>query len=67
MNQLITITQNENKDQVVSGRELHEFLVSQNYLIIFGLKEWQNMDLLKTLDFIGFEQKSYKLRRSSKC
>ncbi len=26
MNQLITITQNENNDQVVSGRELHEFL-----------------------------------------
>ncbi|MCT4431445.1 phage antirepressor Ant, partial [Lactococcus cremoris] len=24
MNQLITITQNENNDQVVSGRELHE-------------------------------------------
>lgn len=23
MNQLITITQNENNDQVVSGRELH--------------------------------------------
>ena len=26
MNQLITITQNENNDQVVSGRELHDFL-----------------------------------------
>ncbi len=30
MNQLITITQNENNDQVVSGRELHEFYRSKN-------------------------------------
>lgn len=30
MNQLITITQNENNDQVVSGRELHEFLGVKN-------------------------------------
>ena len=36
MNQLINITQNENNDQVVSGRELHEFLeVGTRYSIWF--------------------------------
>lgn len=36
MNQLISITQNENNDSVVSGRELHEFLeVGTRYSIWF--------------------------------
>lgn len=36
MNQLINITQNENNDSVVSGRELHEFLeVGTRYSIWF--------------------------------
>ena len=36
MNQLINITQNENNDSVVSGRELHHFLeVGTRYSIWF--------------------------------
>ena len=60
MNQLITITQNENKDQVVSGRELHEFLeVKTPYHIWF--ERMAEYGFTENVDFIGFEQKSSKL------
>ncbi len=52
MNQLINITQNENNDSVVSGRELHDFLqVSERYstwferMIKYGFEE--------NVDFVG--------------
>jgi anti-repressor protein len=60
MNQLITITQNENNDQVVSGRELHEFLeVKTPYHIWF--ERMAEYGFTENVDFIGFEQKSSKL------
>ncbi|MDN6035158.1 MAG: antA/AntB antirepressor family protein, partial [Lactococcus lactis] len=60
MNQLITITQNENNDQVVSGRELHEFLeVKTPYHIWF--ERMAEYGFAENVDFIGFEQKSSKL------
>lgn len=52
MNQLINITQNENNDSVVSGRELHDFLeVSERYstwferMVKYGFEE--------NVDFVG--------------
>lgn len=52
MNQLINITQNENNEQVVSGRELHGFLeVSERYstwferMVKYGFEE--------NIDFVG--------------
>ncbi|MFK4796256.1 ORF6C domain-containing protein [Lactococcus petauri] len=52
MNQLINITQNENNESVVSGRELHDFLqVSERYstwferMIKYGFEE--------NVDFVG--------------
>lgn len=52
MNQLIKITQNENNDSVVSGRELHDFLeVSERYstwferMVKYGFEE--------NVDFVG--------------
>ena len=60
MNQLINITQNENNDQVVSGRELHEFLeVKTPYHIWF--ERMTEYGFTENVDFIGFEQKSSKL------
>ncbi|UCS89692.1 antA/AntB antirepressor family protein [Lactococcus lactis] len=60
MNQLITIKQNENSDQVVSGRELHEFLeVKTPYHIWF--ERMAEYGFTENVDFIGFEQKSSKL------
>lgn len=60
MNQLINITQNENNDQVVSGRELHEFLeVKTPYHIWF--ERMTEYGFAENVDFIGFEQKSSKL------
>ncbi|WP_407346366.1 ORF6C domain-containing protein [Lactococcus petauri] len=60
MNQLITITQNENNDQVVSGRELHNFLeVKTPYHIWF--ERMAEYGFTENVDFIGFEQKSSKL------
>ncbi|QSR12787.1 ORF6C domain-containing protein [Lactococcus sp. LG606] len=60
MNQLITITQNENNDSVVSGRELHDFLeVKTPYHIWF--ERMTEYGFTENVDFIGFEQKSSKL------
>ena len=60
MNQLITITQNENNEQVVSGRELHEFLgVKTRYNDWF--EDMVKYGFTENVDFIGFEQKSSKL------
>lgn len=57
MNQLITITQNENNDQVVSGRELHEFLgVKTPYTQWF--KDMCKYGFIENIDFgIGFRKK----------
>ncbi|WP_019292874.1 phage antirepressor Ant [Lactococcus petauri] len=60
MNQLINITQNENNDSVVSGRELHDFLeVKTPYHIWF--ERMTEYGFTENVDFIGFEQKSSKL------
>ncbi len=60
MNQLISITQNENNESVVSGRELHEFLeVKTPYHIWF--ERMTEYGFTENVDFIGFEQKSSKL------
>lgn len=59
MNQLITITQNENKDQVVSGRELHEFLgVKTRYNDWF--EDMVKYGFTENVDFIGFTEKRVK-------
>jgi Phage anti-repressor protein len=60
MNELIKITQNENNDQVVSGRELHKFLeVKENYTDWF--KRMVGYGFVENLDFIGLSEKSDKL------
>ncbi|WP_270322044.1 ORF6C domain-containing protein [Lactococcus petauri] len=60
MNQLINITQNENNESVVRGRELHEFLeVKTPYHIWF--ERMTEYGFTENVDFIGFEQKSSKL------
>ncbi|USI66751.1 antA/AntB antirepressor family protein [Lactococcus petauri] len=56
MNQLINITQDENNDQVVSGRELHEFLeVGTAY------KDWfprmLKYGFVENIDFVAIAQK----------
>lgn len=59
MNQLISITQNENNDSVVSGRELHEFLeVSTPYTQWF--ERMIEYGFVQNVDFIGLSQKSEK-------
>lgn len=59
MNELITITQNENNDQVVSGRELHEFLeVATPYTQWF--ERMVDYGFAENIDFIGLSQKSEK-------
>ncbi|MCT4436621.1 phage antirepressor Ant, partial [Lactococcus cremoris] len=59
MNQLITITQNENNDQVVSGRELHKFLeVATPYTQWF--ERMVDYGFAENIDFIGLSQKSEK-------
>lgn len=59
MNQLINITQNENNDSVVSGRELHEFLeVSTPYTQWF--ERMIEYGFVQNVDFIGLSQKSEK-------
>ena len=59
MNQLITITQNENNDQVVSGRELHEFLgVKTRYNDWF--EDMVKYGFTENVDFIGFTEKRVK-------
>ncbi|MDT2886407.1 ORF6C domain-containing protein [Lactococcus lactis] len=59
MNQLITITKNENNDQVVSGRELHEFLeVGTPYTQWF--ERMVDYGFTENIDFIGLSQKSEK-------
>lgn len=52
MNQLITITQNENNDQVVSGRELHEFLeITERYSTWF--ERMLKYGFAENIDFVG--------------
>lgn len=46
MKELIKVTTNENNEQLVSGRELHEFWRWQQNTKN-GLAVWQNMVLLK--------------------
>lgn len=59
MNQLITITQNENNEQVVSGRELHKFLeVATPYTQWF--ERMVDYGFAENIDFIGLSQKSEK-------
>ncbi|MCC4121330.1 ORF6C domain-containing protein [Lactococcus lactis] len=59
MNQLITITQNENNDQVVSGRELHGFLgVKTRYNDWF--EDMVKYGFTENVDFIGFTEKRVK-------
>lgn len=59
MNQLISITQNENNESVVSGRELHEFLdVSTPYTQWF--ERMIEYGFVHNVDFIGLSQKSEK-------
>ncbi|EMF0512620.1 antA/AntB antirepressor family protein [Enterococcus hirae] len=60
MKELIKVTTNENNEQLVRGRELHEFLeVKDNYtdwfkrMITYGFDE--------NVDFIGLSEKSDKL------
>ncbi|WP_225666845.1 ORF6C domain-containing protein [Lactococcus garvieae] len=59
MNQLINITQNEDNDSVVSGRELHGFLeVSTPYTQWF--ERMIEYGFVQNVDFIGLSQKSEK-------
>lgn len=52
MNQLINITQNENNDSVVSGRELHDFLeVSERYSTWFERMVKYGFEV--NVDFVG--------------
>ncbi|MGO3006998.1 MAG: antA/AntB antirepressor family protein [Lactococcus cremoris] len=63
MNQLITITQNENNDQVVSGRELHEFLgVKDHYTDWF--KDMCKYGFTENFDFITLNELSEKTEGS---
>ena len=63
MNQLITITQNENNDQVVSGRELHEFLgVKDHYTDWF--KDMCKYGFTEIIDFITLNELSEKTEGS---
>ena len=59
MNQLSTITQNENNEQVVSGRELHEFLgVKTRYNDWF--EDMVKYGFTENVEFIGFTEKRVK-------
>jgi len=61
MNQLINITQNENNESVVSGRELHEFLeVKTRYNDWF--EDMVKYGFIENVDFIGFTEKRVKPR-----
>lgn len=63
MNQLITITQNENNDQVVSGRELHNFLgVKDHYTDWF--KDMCKYGFTENVDFITLNELSEKTEGS---
>lgn len=63
MNQLITITQNENNEQVVSGRELHEFLgVKDHYTDWF--KDMCKYGFTENIDFITLNELSEKTEGS---
>ena len=63
MNQLITITQNENNDQVVSGRELHDFLgVKDHYTDWF--KDMCKYGFTENIDFITLNELSEKTEGS---
>lgn len=58
--ELIKITTNENGEQLVSGRELHEFLeVKDNYTDWFKRMTTYGFD--ENVDFIGLSEKSDKL------
>lgn len=57
MNQLINITQNDNNESVVSGRELHEFLeVESNYTTWFN--RMTEYGFTEEIDFIPILEKS---------
>lgn len=59
-NELIKITQDENGNSVVSGRDLHEFLeVKDNYTDWF--KRMVAYGFTENVDFIGLSEKSDKL------
>ena len=63
MNQLITVTQNENNDQVVSGRELHDFLgVKDHYTDWF--KDMCKYGFTENIDFITLNELSEKTEGS---
>lgn len=63
MNQLITITQNENNDQVVSGRELYNFLgVKDHYTDWF--KDMCKYGFTENIDFITLNELSEKTEGS---
>lgn len=58
--ELIKITTNENGEQLVSGRELHEFLeVNEKYTDWF--KRMVEYGFAENIDFIGLSEKSEKL------
>lgn len=58
--ELIKITTNENGEQLVSGRELHEFLeVNEKYTDWF--KRMVEYGFAENVDFIGLSEKSEKL------
>ncbi|WP_445448753.1 phage antirepressor KilAC domain-containing protein [Enterococcus faecalis] len=60
MKELIKVTTNENDEQLVSGRELHEFLeVKDNYTDWFKRMTTYGFD--ENVDFIGLSEKSDKL------
>lgn len=60
MDELIKVTTNENDEQLVSGRELHEFLdVDTPYQIWFP--RMLKYGFVENVDFNSFEQKSTKL------
>ncbi|WP_270346497.1 antA/AntB antirepressor family protein, partial [Lactococcus petauri] len=56
MNQLINITQNENNESVVSGRELHDFLeVGTQYTKWF--ERMVEYGFAENIDFVAISQK----------
>ncbi|MFG5564217.1 antA/AntB antirepressor family protein [Enterococcus faecalis] len=60
MKELIKVTTNENNEQLVSGRELHEFLeVKDNYTDWFKRMTTYGFD--QNVDFKGLSEKSDKL------
>ena len=64
MNELINVKVNESQEQIVSGRELHEFLgVETPYHIWFP--RMKDYGFIENVDFSSFEQKSTNGRPST--